>query len=39
MEHKYSYRLDGKIYFIVLTEQERIKFERIYEVCLVLCEE
>lgn len=35
-EHKYSYNLNGKTYFIVLTEQEKIKFELMYEVCLFL---
>ena len=35
-EHKYSYRLNGKLYFICLTADDKRKFENIYEVHLTL---
>ena len=38
MEHKYSYTLNGKIYFVLLTDDEKRKFEAKYEVCLSRCD-
>ena len=35
-EHKYSYVLDGKTYFVVLRDDEVERFERLYEVGLSL---
>ena len=36
MEQKYSYRLDGKLYFICLTPEEKLLFENRYNVFLSL---
>ena len=38
-EHKYSYILNGKQYFIVLDELERLEFEEKYGLALELWEE
>ena len=34
MEEKYSYRVNGKLYFIWLTPEDRVYFERKYGVML-----
>lgn len=36
MEHKYSYCLNGKLYFVWLTPEEKIAFECRYNVFLTL---
>ena len=36
MEHKYRYYLNGVLYFIFLTEQEKQLFEDRYNVSLFL---
>ena len=33
-EHKYSYMLNGKLYFVILRDNEVEKFSRLYEVVL-----
>lgn len=33
---KYSYTLNGKLFFVVLTPEEKDKFERMYGVSLSL---
>lgn len=38
MEHKYSYRLSGKIYFVCLTAKEKCIFEDRYGVVLSLAD-
>jgi hypothetical protein len=34
MKRKYKYYLNGILYFIYCTEEERFKFERLYGVAL-----
>ena len=34
MEHKYKYTLNGKIYFVTLTDEEKRMFENRYGVYL-----
>lgn len=36
MEHKYEYTLNGTKYFIVCTQEKRLKFEARYNVRLSL---
>lgn len=36
MEQKYSYYLNGKLYFICLTAEEKTAFENRYNVRLLL---
>lgn len=33
-EHKYSYKLNGNLYFIVLSDDEVERFSRLYDVML-----
>jgi hypothetical protein len=36
MEQKYSYYLDGRLYYVLLTPEEKVLFENRYGVCLSL---
>ena len=36
--HKYAYTLNGKLYFIFLPEEDKERFENIYEVTLYIAD-